>query len=337
LQSITITAPVRICDCGGWTDTWFARRGAVLHIAIWPGVTVRASATPGAEIAHVTLASYGDTYTFDTSRPPGRHPIIEAAIGDYPLRGSTLELEVSSEMPPGASTGTSAAVAVALIAALQALRGDAATAGELARAAHRLETERLGLQSGVQDQIAAARGGVNFIEIVEYPETIVTPVPISESVRGRLGAQLLLVYLGRAHLSSSVHETVIASLARDDGPRGVLDDLERAAIEARDALVGGDLERFGRALRQNVEAQARLHPSVAGQAARAVGALADEAGALGWKVNGAGGDGGTVAVLFDDDAIDARARFATRLAQGVPLARVLPIRLADRGAAAPLV
>ena len=47
MPTVTVTAPVRICDCGGWTDTWFARRGAVLHIAIWPGVTVRASATPG--------------------------------------------------------------------------------------------------------------------------------------------------------------------------------------------------------------------------------------------------------------------------------------------------
>ncbi len=25
-QAITATAPVRTCDCGGWTDTWFARR-----------------------------------------------------------------------------------------------------------------------------------------------------------------------------------------------------------------------------------------------------------------------------------------------------------------------
>jgi D-glycero-alpha-D-manno-heptose-7-phosphate kinase len=337
MSPVTVTAPVRICDCGGWTDTWFARRGAVLHLAVWPGVTVRASAAPGDEIAHVRLASYDETYVFATSRPPGRHPIIEAVVSEYPLRGTTLTLEVSSDMPPGASTGTSAAVTVALIAALNALAGETATAVDLARAAHRLETERLGLQSGLQDQIAAARGGVNFIEIANYPAAIVTPVPIAVETRRRLDDQLALVYLGRTHLSSQVHETVIAGLARGDGPRRALDGLELAAIEARDALIDGDLARFGRALTHNVEAQARLHPAVVSDTARAVGALADETGALGWKVNGAGGDGGSVAILFADDVMTARPEFARRLERAVPAARLLPVRLADHGAAAPLV
>jgi D-glycero-alpha-D-manno-heptose-7-phosphate kinase len=337
LPSVTVTAPVRICDCGGWTDTWFARHGAVLHLAVWPGVTVRASATPGDETTSVRLASYGETYSFATSSPPGRHRIIEAAVAEYPLRGATLTLDVSSDMPPGASTGTSAAVTVAVIAALQGLAGTSMTADGLARAAHRLETERLGLQSGVQDQIAAARGGVNFIEIADYPDAVVTPLPISADLTRRLNEQLALVYLGRAHLSSDVHETVIAGLVRGGGPRRALDALERAAFESRDALRAGDLERFGRALRQNVEAQGQLHPSVVSDTAKAVGELADAAGALGWKVNGAGGDGGSVAVLFGGEAVDARAAFATRLSRAVPAARLLPVRLAARGAAAPLV
>jgi D-glycero-alpha-D-manno-heptose-7-phosphate kinase len=329
MHSVTLTAPTRICDCGGWTDTWFAGRGAVLNIAVWPGVTVRASATPGEEMAHLTLASFGETYSFYTARPSGRHPIIEAAIEMYPLHGLTLTLEVSSDMPPGASTGTSAAVAVAVIAALKALGGGSLAADDLARAAHRLETERLALESGVQDQIAAARGGVNFIEIVEYPNAVITPVPLADDLRLRLDRQLSLVYLGRAHLSPRVHEAVIAGLGRDDGRRRALNDLERAACQARDALLNGDLVEFGRTLRRNVEAQGRLHPSLVSETARAVGALADATGAIGWKVNGAGGDGGSVAVLFAENGDEARIEFATRLARAVPGARVIPVRLAD--------
>src|SRR4029079_3415169 len=85
MSTVTITAPVRICDGGGWTDTWFARRGAVLHIALWPGVSVHASATPGDETTTVRLASYDETYTFSTSWLPGRHRIVEAAVAEYPL------------------------------------------------------------------------------------------------------------------------------------------------------------------------------------------------------------------------------------------------------------
>ena len=134
-----------------------------------------------------------------------------------------------------------------------------------------------------------------------------------------------------------MHETVIAGLAGGGKPRRALDALERAAFEARDALLAGDLQRFGRALRRNVEAQAELHPSVVSDTAKAVGELADAVGALGWKVNGAGGDGGSVAILFAEDAVEARAAFATRLTRAIPAARLIPVRLADRGAAESLV
>jgi hypothetical protein len=46
---------------------------------------------------------------------------------------------------------------------------------EVARAAHRIETDLLPQQSGVQDQLASAHGGINYIEILEYPHAIVSP------------------------------------------------------------------------------------------------------------------------------------------------------------------
>ena len=60
--------------------------------------------------------------------------------------------------------------------------------------------------------------------------------------------------------------------------------------------------------------------------------------ALGWKVNGAGGEGGSLSILFGgDDVAKARAAFAIRLARTIPAARLIPVRLADRGAAASVV
>jgi D-glycero-alpha-D-manno-heptose-7-phosphate kinase len=29
-------APIRICDLGGWTDTWFAGHGAIVNIGVYP-------------------------------------------------------------------------------------------------------------------------------------------------------------------------------------------------------------------------------------------------------------------------------------------------------------
>jgi D-glycero-alpha-D-manno-heptose-7-phosphate kinase len=112
--TITATAPVRTCDCGGWTDTWFARHGAVFHIALNPGVRVAVRATAAASESPAPLVidaeNYGDRYGFvPGTRPWVRHPLIEAAIESVGVPSRmTIEISVRSAVPPGASTGTSA-------------------------------------------------------------------------------------------------------------------------------------------------------------------------------------------------------------------------------------
>ena len=34
IRIINAVAPIRICDNGGWTDTWFAGRGKVFNICL---------------------------------------------------------------------------------------------------------------------------------------------------------------------------------------------------------------------------------------------------------------------------------------------------------------
>jgi D-glycero-alpha-D-manno-heptose-7-phosphate kinase len=48
---------------------------------------------------------------------------------------------------------------------------------------------------------------------------------------------------------------------------------------------------------KNTEAQGRLHPALISQDAARVIEIAKAHGAAGWKVNGAGGDGGSVTLL----------------------------------------
>ena len=36
LRIINSVAPIRICDNGGWTDTWFAEYGAIFNIGVYP-------------------------------------------------------------------------------------------------------------------------------------------------------------------------------------------------------------------------------------------------------------------------------------------------------------
>ncbi len=174
----------------------------------------------------------------------------------------------------------------------------------------------------MQDQIAAAYGGVNFIEMPRYPDTIVEPIVLQTATRDALDARLLLVYLGRAHDSSAVHREVIASIEAGGAPRRALEGLRALARQGREALLAGDLAAYGRALSDNCELQAALHPSLVSDVARRVIEVARGHGAAGWKVNGAGGNGGSVTLLCGPSA-GARADLARQLEAEVPGVRVL--------------
>lgn len=62
---IYATAPIRIADNGGWTDTWVARRGKVFNIAVRPLVEVRIDVSPvGTRDARLVInaENYGMRY-----------------------------------------------------------------------------------------------------------------------------------------------------------------------------------------------------------------------------------------------------------------------------------
>jgi D-glycero-alpha-D-manno-heptose-7-phosphate kinase len=277
--AIDVSAPVRICDLGGWTDTWFGGPGRVLNVAVRPGVTVsirELDGEPGVVVLGVESSSRLAGAAIAMSPPPADR---------------AFEIVVHAAVPPGSGAGTSAAAAVALLVALAEVRGDPWSAHEVARDAHRLEIEHLGLESGVQDQLSAAFGGMNFIEIDAYPDAEVQRLPDWDE----LGARLSLVFVGHAHDSSSVHREVIRHVR--SRPSSAFDRLRDAAVAAHDAVLARDLRAFGTAMIDNTEAQRSLHSDLVGVDARRVIVLAASHGALGWKVNGAGGDGGSLTIL----------------------------------------
>jgi D-glycero-alpha-D-manno-heptose-7-phosphate kinase len=311
LSIINSVAPIRICDNGGWTDTWFAGHGQVFNIGVYPYAEVQITVYPGESQGSrivINAENYGERYVVVPEKHWDKHPLLEAAI-EYMRLPADLSFEVTiySEAPSGASTGTSAAVTVALIGGLDMLTPGRMTPHEVAIAAQKIETEMLGQQSGIQDQLCSAYGGINYIEMFHYPHASVSPIQVPNATWWELERRLALVYLGKSHRSSDMHEMVIRSL-EDAGPDcKQLSDLRKTAARSRDALYAGDFAALGAAMIENTEAQVRLHPAiVSAEAARAI-EIAKAHGALGWKVNGAGGDGGSLTILCDAAAQVKRA------------------------------
>jgi D-glycero-alpha-D-manno-heptose-7-phosphate kinase len=322
---IEASAPVRICDNGGWTDTWFGGPGRVLNIAVTPGVHVAMVETTGPDPVVVDVTNFGHRYALVPGEARvARYPLIEAAIDAFPPPSHLrVRISVRSPVPPGSGAGTSAGVAVALLGALFAARDEQPSRRQVAYAAHRLEVEALAAESGIQDQLSAAFGGINYLEIEPYPEATVQALPPWDA----LGPRLSLIFLGRAHDSSGVHRQVIDNV----GGRRVetFDRLRAAAIASRDAVLAKDLLAFGRAMTANTEAQASLHPELVGADARRVIRLASAQRAIGWKVNGAGGDGGSITVLSRTPA--EKTAFERLVTASEPRYRILPIDICPVG------
>jgi D-glycero-alpha-D-manno-heptose-7-phosphate kinase len=335
LREIRSLAPVRICDNGGWTDTWFARHGKVFNIAVSPFVEVVVRvhdrrSRPERVVLHAE--NFGDRYAVSLSGPAeGRHPMLEAAIRRATIPPDVaLEIRLFSEVPPGASMGTSAAVAVALVGALDALTPGRLNPPQAAEAAHSIEVDLLKRQSGIQDQLCSAHGGISFIDMFEYPRARVERLAVADETRAELERRLAVVYLGSSHDSSTVHEKVIRELedAGPDDPR--LSALRQAAIDSRTAVLAGDLEALGRIMDANTEAQSRLHPDLVGGDARRVIERARAHGAVGVKMNGAGGEGGSLTLLAGKKPDERGAMIEAVLGES-PLFRHLPVRLSPHG------
>jgi D-glycero-alpha-D-manno-heptose-7-phosphate kinase len=336
LKTIHAIAPIRINDIGGWTDTWFAQQGKVLNMAVFPLVEVQIKVWENKKDADqrvlVRLENYGEALWINPEKPAfDQHPLIQGAVNSLPIpKELMLHINLYSHMPAGSSTGTSASVCVALLGALNQLSSKKHSPHEIAYLAHRVETQRLRLQSGIQDQLAAAYGGICFIDMYKYPETNVTKLDIEESLLEELGQRMSLVYLGQSHSSSAMHEEVITFLEKKGAQFKIIQALRSLAEQAKNHLIDGALEAFGEDMVQNNECQRSLHLGLISDEADSVIAIAKKYKAHGWKVNGAGGKGGSLTILSnpDKEMRDGMLEKINSLGKGI---RSIPISLARFG------
>jgi len=338
IQEIGSSAPLRINDIGGWSDTWFARQGAVLNIAVGPPVKVRIRAfelsKQGGSRVLIQAKDYQESFYFDPDRPDYKaHPIIQGAVSSFKIPSEIfLEITIESTHPAASSMGTSAAVCVALLGGLDALVSTGLSPQEIVSLAHRVETDKLGLQSGIQDQIAAVYGGICFIDMFSYPHACVEKLVLDENIRKQLETRLIAIYLGDAHSSSALHEQVIQSLEKAGPGLKQIKKMRSLARKAKEALQAGDLIEYGSLMVENNECQRLLHPDLISEKADEVIKTAKKFGAAGWKVNGAGGKGGSISILSGPEkkARDAMLMNFNSLGKGI---RVLSLYFSETGLA----
>ncbi|MEM8860468.1 MAG: GHMP kinase [Chloroflexota bacterium] len=343
IQKICASAPTRICDNGGWTDTWFAEYGKIFNIAVEPRVYVELKTYElggyRPEIV-INAKNFGDIYApigvfqrkWSTSpRCWGKHPLLEATIAEVGMpKDTAIEVIIWSDAPYGASTGTSAAVCVALAGALDALTPGRMSQYEIAQAAWRVETQQLEQQSGIQDQIGAAFGGINLIDMHAYPDATVEQLALPDTTLQELEQRLMLIYLGQPHSSSAVHEKVIREMENIGATAAPIEALRQTAEASARALQRSDFAELGEAMLKNMAGQRMLHPDLISPAAEKIIEISHQYGVLGHKVNGAGGDGGSITLLTNGEP-QAKAELEKAINQVNSDCKIIPIKLAREG------
>ncbi|MFX1448311.1 MAG: hypothetical protein ACFFCG_09250, partial [Promethearchaeota archaeon] len=294
-REVIARAPVRICDIGGWTDTWFYPEGAIFNFCIdlYSYVRIIENRKKTIRIYAENLGKTAEILNFKEIKFNGNLDLLKAAVKRMGIEAG-LDIYVRADAPPGCGTGTSASVAVTLISALATYKGIHLHRNEIAKLAHKLEIEDLGLESGVQDQYAAAFGGINFMEIA-YPNVKISKIILDERRIFELESQFILVYLS-SRSSSEMHNAVIENyMKRDVNTLNSFDIMKECAYDMKKAI-NSDIISIGNVMNRNWDAQKKLHPLMVNPVIMQVEKIAKSNGAIGFKCNGAGG-GGTAIIL----------------------------------------
>lgn len=294
MRVVRSRAPVRVCDIGGWTDTWFCKQGVVLNIAVdlYTHVRLIENETSDIRIISEDLDLSAEIKDYRKIEYDGNLDLLKAAVKRMGLDAG-VDIYVRADSPPGCGTGTSASVAVAMLGALARYSGVALLPYQVAELAHALETEELGMESGVQDQYAAAFGGICFMEI-DYPRVRISQLRLEEKTACELEERMFVVYLG-SRSSSEMHLRVVERYRKGDKKiHGAFDELTGAARDMVTALTSGDLDAAAGIMNRNWRAQLELHPQMSTPEIDNVQRIAFEHGAAGFKINGAGGGGSAI-------------------------------------------
>ena len=250
MRTTRATAPTRIDLAGGWTDVpIFAEKygGEVVNFAI----NIYAQADVGTTEDGMLTATY------------------------------------RSNTRLGAGLGTTGAVNVALLAAIDGGKSDPL---EIAENAYQFEMQ-LGNTGGRQDQWAAALGGFNHLLFIgERVERL--PLEPLQSSKNWLSKHLILVDSGIEHVSGEMHQEVWEKFKKGDSKveEGLL-MLRTAAKKMADGLNRDRRDSVVESLKQVCEGVDLIDEKIHAPFKPTIEPLIEAKHVMAWKAVGAGGGG----------------------------------------------
>tara|TARA_B000000532_G_scaffold243813_1_gene241014 strand:+ start:840 stop:1826 length:987 start_codon:yes stop_codon:yes gene_type:complete len=143
-----------------------------------------------------------------------KHPAIKKAIKYYGLEKKNLHITYDSDLPSRSGIGSSSSFVVGLINIIYNLKNKNLSKFKLANEAIYFENKILMENSGMQDQISASYGGLNYIYFSEN-NFKVKKINISNIKKNILNKSLLFCFVKRYKNSIDIEKKKLLKIARN--------------------------------------------------------------------------------------------------------------------------
>lgn len=324
-QVVTVTAPVRLDLCGGWSDTppiCHELGGTVVNAAVTlrrrHPIEVRARLIPE-PVIRVSSLDLGQACTITSTPEALSHhdphdwaALPKAALilaGITPVRsslrrrlisfGGGVELTLSADVPKGSGLGTSSILSAAVLACLDRLCGrpiSSPLSGPFARSLIERTSileQMMSTGGGWQDQAGGLTPGLKLLRTSPGPRQVprISPIVLPPAAARELRSRTLLYCTGQRRLARDILQGVVRRyLAADPAALRIIHDLKSAAARMARDLARGDIDAFAAGLLRNWELKKAIDPGSTN--ARIEQTLAPLLPHLsGYELAGAGGGG----------------------------------------------
>lgn len=218
------------------------------------------------------------------------HPSIRECLRFSNIKEG-IEIHTISDLPAKTGLGSSSSFTVGLLNALNAYHQKNISSIKLAEDAIYVEQKLIGEKVGVQDQSAAAVGGLNYFEFKQNGDIQYNPVIISKERKQDFKNHLLLFYTGIQRFAEDILREQIDKTKSGQATKD-LSHIKKMVDDGFEILTSNkNLIEFGELLHQAWQSKKNLSASISNNYLDEMYELAMKAGASGGKLLGAGGGG----------------------------------------------
>ncbi|MCP4672522.1 MAG: galactokinase [Desulfobacula sp.] len=348
-KKIEISVPCRV-DLGGTLDisTFYMSMNhltydlQVIHPSSFNiALDLRTVVTlSGYEKDYIKVSSKGfESAVFKKNEVPFNHPMglmfacVNYFHGSYKdhFNMGGIHIHIESSSPPRSALGGSSSGAVAIIAAFFKVLGKPLISEHIAWLAHYLEASVAGVPCGMQDQLAAAFGGVNqwiWKMGKTSPEFERAPLFDQDDDIQAFNSNIIVAYCGIPHVSKDINSQWVKSFIQGD-TRNVFEKIAGLTNQFCKKIRNKDFIKAADCMNQETKLRLEMTPDVLDNTGKKLFNKAVDVN-CGARFAGAGG-GGCVWAIGEKHDINRLRPLWEKILEPVKDARILNAKIDNKG------